>query len=108
MPKTKIVEIRATHYNRLGKIVVKGVKLIIGDEIRQLIGDKYYLKFESRHRYCITGPYVNEEGDRIPSEFDLEEAPKCKEFQGVRWKLEYMDGCFHPFLVQIIDDTGGN
>ncbi len=55
------------------------------------IGKKYGLTFDKKHHYYTGNAYVNNKGETLPTVFR----------EGTdEYKLQYIDGCFHPFLVQ--------
>ena len=80
--KTKVLRVRPGQGNILRD----------ANKIRKAIGEKYHLTFDPEHRYCITGPTYNNEGCLIPSELEL---------NGKKYVLEYLSGCFHPFLARV-------
>jgi hypothetical protein len=65
------------------------------------IGKKYNLTFCRTHKYCESGPYLNDVGEPIPNYFY---------HKRVVYKLQYVDGCFNPFLVvvELTNDAAGD
>ncbi len=60
--------------------------------ILKAIGEKYGLEFDRKHKYHIGDTYKNNRGEDL-SDLDMEH-------NGIRYKLEYFNGCFHPFLLR--------
>ena len=77
--------------------------------ILKAIGKKYGLEFDREHKYYIGDAYVNNRGEYlvdIDRRIVEEDGGTYKgiHWYGTRYKLEYFDGCFKPFLVTIKGD----
>ncbi len=64
------------------------MRIIKDLRILNAIGRKYNLQFDKKYKYCIND---NNSWERCFSRF---------EYKDHKYKLEYMSGCFYPYLVQ--------
>jgi len=56
------------------------------------VGKLYHLDFCQKYKYYIGNAYYNSIGDCIANKI---------EYKGNQYKLQYFDGCFNPYLVQL-------
>ena len=67
---------------------------VINDlRILKAIGKKYNLDFDKDFKYYIGNAYLDNKGNSLFNVF---------EYKGKKYELKYFDGCFNPFLVEVL------
>jgi len=70
-------------------------RIIKNKKILKAVGKKYGLEFDMEEGYYIGDAYKNNRGIFLTT-FEDDMVVHNKHY-----RLEYFDGCFHPFLVRI-------
>jgi len=80
-------------------------KIIKDKKILKSVGKKYGLEFDKDHGYYTGDAYENNRGESL-STFEDNMTVEGMIVERRTYRLQYFDGCFNPFLVEIND--GGN